>query len=153
MPDLIHDAEMFPGAGIGPGALARVALLMREIHAYLAAPDAGPEVLAGRVEYVQTAIYDTIRHPERLEHATAIMHGLAEGAMGLQPGQLAALRQAPPPAGLPAEIWECPECHCLFDQAGIDHEPCRSAAEPEPAAEPAALEELAGSEPEPAPGS
>jgi hypothetical protein len=22
--------------------------------------------------------------------------------------------------------WECPHCHCLFDRAGMDHEPCRN---------------------------
>ena len=24
------------------------------------------------------------------------------------------------------EPWECPQCHCLFERAGMDHEPCRA---------------------------
>jgi hypothetical protein len=23
------------------------------------------------------------------------------------------------------EPWECPNCRCLFERAGMDHEPCR----------------------------
>lgn len=25
---------------------------------------------------------------------------------------------------LPARAWECPRCHCLFQQPGFNHEPC-----------------------------
>jgi hypothetical protein len=27
------------------------------------------------------------------------------------------------------EPWECPRCHCLFERAGLDHEPCRTSKE------------------------